>query len=521
MLNNTQYHGVLVMVDAAEFSSAWFRAIRDTIAEMTSLSVQQPSHTFLWHDYETFGANVRRDRPAQFAAIRTDAALNEIGEPIMMYCQPANDFMPDPVSCLITGITPQICLAKGIPEYQFAARIEAALSQPGTVGVGYNTIRFDDEITRFMFWRNLIDPYAREWQNNCGRWDLLDVVRTAYALRPDGIVWPNNAEGKASFKLTDLTAANGLLHEAAHDALSDVRATIALARLIHATQPRLFDFCFKLHKKDQVAQELGLPTSPQAAKPFLHISGMFPSENGCLAVMWPLAMHPTNKNELIAWDLAYDPRELATLNVDDIRLRLFSKRDDLPEGVMRLPVKTVHLNKSPMVMGNLKTLTSGQATQWGIDVDLALQHAAIARDLPDMSAIWPQVFQRPAEGPPDVDEDLYGGFIGNTDRRRLNQLRGLAGEKLASTRNAFDDARLEELVFRYRARNFAQSVSAPELERWEAHRAAKLLDGQHGALTVEALHRQIDQLSESADERGEEILGALYDWADLLAPQRD
>src|SRR6202035_6109933 len=101
------------------------------------------SHTFLWHDYETFGAQVRRDRPAQFAAT-----------------------------------------------------IERAFSESGTIGVGYNTIRFDDEITRFMFWRNLIDPYAREWQNNCGRWDLLDVVRMTYALRTDSIEWPLREDGK-------------------------------------------------------------------------------------------------------------------------------------------------------------------------------------------------------------------------------------------------------------------------------------------------------------------------------------
>ena len=146
-------------------------------------------HTFLWHDYETFGATPRRDRPAQFAAIRTDAELNQLGEPLMLYCQPAPDFLPDPEACLITGITPQQCLEQGVPEYQFAATIEQAFALPGTIGVGYNTIRFDDEVTRFMFWRNLIDPYAREWQNECGRWDLLDVVRTAYALRPEGIQW--------------------------------------------------------------------------------------------------------------------------------------------------------------------------------------------------------------------------------------------------------------------------------------------------------------------------------------------
>jgi len=183
------------------------------------------THTFLWHDYETFGAKPRLDRPAQFAAIRTDAELNEIGTPVMLYCQPAPDYLPDPESCLITGITPQLCLAQGVPEHAFAARIEAELSQPGTIGVGYNTIRFDDEFTRFLFWRNLIDPYAREWQHACGRWDLLDVVRLAYALRPEGIEWPRKADGRPSFKLEDLARANGLQHEAAHDALSDVRAT--------------------------------------------------------------------------------------------------------------------------------------------------------------------------------------------------------------------------------------------------------------------------------------------------------
>ena len=477
-------------------------------------------HTFLWHDYETFGANTRRDRPAQFAAIRTDAELNEIGEPVMLYCKPTNDYLPDPQSCLITGITPQVAWERGVPERQFAARIEAEMAQPGTVGVGYNTIRFDDEITRFMFWRNLIDPYAREWQHDCGRWDLLDVVRTAYALRPDGITWPRKADGSPSFKLTDLTAANGLVHEAAHDALSDVRATLALARLIRTAQPRLFDFCLGLRKKDRVAQELGLPTTPQAARPFLHISGMFPAERGCLAIMWPLAMHPTNKNELIAWDLSHAPGALAQMNADDIRLRMFTRSAELPEGVSRLPVKTVHLNKSPMVMANLRTLSPVMAQRWQIDVDQALRHAEMARDLPDMSAIWPEVFKRPAEGTPDVDEDLYGGFIGPGDRRRLNQLRGLSPDKLAAARNSFDDRRLDELVFRYRARNFPASLSAEEQALWEEHRAARLFEGAGGARTVDQLFEEIDQLSESADDHGQEVLGALYDYAEMIAPER-
>ncbi|KAF1057297.1 exodeoxyribonuclease I [Variovorax sp.] len=478
------------------------------------------AQTFLWHDYETFGAVPRRDRPSQFAAIRTDAALNEIGEPLMIYCKPAPDYLPSPEATLITGITPQLCLERGLPEHEFAAQIERAFSQPGTIGVGYNTIRFDDEVTRFLFWRNLIDPYAREWQNECGRWDLLDVVRLTYALRPDGIQWPKKEDGSASFKLEDLAKANGLLHESAHDALSDVRATIALARLIRNAQPKLFDFAFALHRKDRVASELGLPAVRETAKPFLHVSGMFPAERGCLAVMWPLASHPTNKNELLAWDLAHDPSELRDLDADTVRLRMFTRAAELPEGVVRLPIKGVHLNKSPMVVGNLRTLAAPMAERWGIDLDTAMRHAAIARDLPDMSAIWAKVYERPKEATPDVDEDLYGGFVGNGDRRRLNQLRALSPAELAKDRTGFDDGRLEEIVFRYRARNWPETLSEEETQRWEEHRAARLFEGEGGARTVEGLFAEIDALSETVDEQGEELLGALYDYADAIAPSR-
>lgn len=478
------------------------------------------THTFLWHDYETFGAQPRRDRPAQFAAIRTDASLNEIGDPIMLYCKPASDFLPDPQSCLITGITPQHCLEWGVPEHQFAQTVEAAFSQPGTIGVGYNTIRFDDEITRHLFWRNLIDPYAREWQNNCGRWDLLDVVRMTYALRPEGIEWPQREDGRPSFRLEDLARANGLLHEAAHDALSDVRATIALARLIRTRQPKLFDFCLALHKKDRVSTEMGMHLAPAQRQPFLHVSGMFPAERGCIGVVYPLATHPSNKNEVLVWDCRHDPAELFGLDAETIRMRMFTRSADLPEGVNRLPVKSIHMNKSPMLVANLKTLTAAMAERWELDVAQALAHAAVAAAGPDMGAVWDQVYQRPAAAEVDVDEDLYGGFINNNDKRKLESLRADKPERLALARPSFDDERLDELFFRYRARNFPQTLSVEEMERWERHRADRLFDGVAGARTIEQLFAEVDALSEDADERAEGILGALYDYAEMIAPQR-
>ena len=473
--------------------------------------------TFFWHDYETFGRDPRRDRPAQFAGVRTDAGLREIETPVMHYCQPAPDFLPDPEACLLTGILPQTCLERGLPEHAFAAAIEAQLAQPGTVGVGYNSIRFDDEVTRFLFWRNLIDPYAREWQNECGRWDLLDVVRCTWALRPEGIEWPKRDDGQASFKLEHLTAANGLAHAAAHDALSDVRATIALARLVKARQPRLWEFCLRLRSKHEVVREMGV------GKPFLHISGMYGVERGCIAPVWPLAPHPSNKNEIIVWDLSADPSELFTLNVETIRTRMFTRAEDLPEGVARLPIKTLHINKSPIVIGNLKILSDERATKWGLDISRALHHAELAaRNAHLLAGMWPAIFERPArEGPTDVDEDLYGGFVGNEDRRVLQRLRTLDSVQLAVKRPAFADKRLDDLFFRYRARNFPLTLNEAEQVQWREHCAHRLHDGAAGSLTLNAYFERIDALQEQADERGQDILGALVDYATEIAPERD
>ena len=478
------------------------------------------THTFLWHDYETFGIDPRRDRPAQFAAIRTDAQLNIVGEPINLLCKPAPDYLPDPASCLVTGITPQQCLQSGVAEQAFAERIHAELAQPGTIGVGYNSIRFDDEFTRFLFWRNLIDPYGREWQNECGRWDLLDVMPLAHALRPDGIVWPKHEDGSTSFKLEHLSAANGLKHEAAHDALSDVYATIAVARLLQQQQPRLFDFALKLRSKHAVAQEMGLPADSQQAQPFLHVSGMLPVQYGCMAVMWPLASHPSNRNEVIAWDLRFNPQELASLSAADIRARLFVRADELPEGVQRLPIKTIHLNRSPMVVRNLNVLSPQQAERWHIDLSQAARHAEMARALPDMSSIWAEVFSRPDQlgDETGVDGGLYAGFVSTADRRKLEHLRTLPAADLADARTGFEDERLEEVFWRYRARNFPQTLSADEQQRWHAHCAARLIDGQDKARTVDDLLEALDTLYPDADVQGQTVLDALQDYAQEIVP---
>jgi exodeoxyribonuclease-1 len=474
---------------------------------------------FLWHDYETFGRMPRIDRPAQFAAVRTDAELNEIEAPVTLYCRPAPDYLPDPESCLLTGITPQFCLAQGVPEHEFAKRIEVLFTPPDTVGVGYNTIRFDDEVTRFLFWRNLIDPYAREWQNGCGRWDLLDVVRATWALRPEGIEWPMDDKSLPTFKLEALTHANGLTHDAAHDALSDVRATIALAKLIKSKQPRLWDFCLRLRSKHEVLKEIGV------GRPFLHVSGMYGAAQGCMAVVWPLAPHPTNKNEIIVWDLRHDPEVLFSLGLEDIRTRLFTKQADLPEGTERLPIKTIHLNRSPIVISQLKTLTAPRAQAFAIDVPTALRHAEVLQAKgAKLAGVWSELFVRPetevdSVSSMEAEQNLYGGFLGEGDRRTLQRLRALATVDWGNQRQPiFVDERLDDLVFRFRARNFPDLLMPQETKKWEQYRAAKLHHGYAGALTLSAFFERIDALNEQANEAGQEILSALYEYAESIAP---
>ena len=475
--------------------------------------------SFFWHDYETFGPEPRRDAPAQFAGVRTDAALNEIGEPLALYCRPPLDRLPDPESALITGLLPQQLSEAGVAEHAFAEAVHRELARPGTVGVGYNSIRFDDEVTRFLLWRNLFDPYAREWRDECGRWDLLDVLRCAWALRPQGLHWPTREDGKPSFKLQDLTAANGVAHESAHDALSDVRATLGLARLLRASQPRLWDFCLKLRSKHEVAREL------QLGRPALHISGMYPAERGCMAVVFPLGTHPSRRNEVLCWDLSHDPEVLRTLDVAQIRQRLFTRTADLPEGVTRLPLKTVHLNRAPVVIANLGVLEPGRAERFGVDLQAVQRHAAAAsRLVGEMAGVWPEVYAEAAREPADVDEDLYGAFVPDEDRRLLEQLRARSPEELARIRPAFRDERLEELLFRYRARNFPHTLGEGEQARWQAHRHARLHDGAHGSLALQPFLDRVDSLIEQAgeqgDERAESILSALVEWATEIAPER-
>ena len=444
--------------------------------------------TLYWHDYETWGANPAIDRPSQFAGIRTNGDLEPVADPDVWYCKPTLDVLPHPDAVLVTGITPEHAEANGVPEPDFMARIYAELAAPNTCGVGYNSIRFDDEVSRYSFYRHFYDPYAREWQKGNSRWDIIDMVRTCYALRPAGIEWPE-VDGKVSFKLELLTVANNLVHARAHDALSDVEATIAMAKLVKTKQPELYRHLFELRLKNTVAMHINI----KQRKPFLHISSRFSVEQGCAGLVVPLAFHPKNKNAVLVFNLSQDPSDLIHLTAEQIAQRVFVAAADLPAGQERIALKAVHLNKSPVVL-TPKLLTNENAKRLGIDKALCEKHWQQLLQY-DIGAKIAQVFaQAIFEAKPDAEQQLYDGFLAPQDRPLLEKIRAAKPEQLASEAFYFNDKRYNDLLLRYKGRFYPKALTEPEYAQWQELCHRRWYDGVDGYLTLEQFNERVNEL---------------------------
>lgn len=422
--------------------------------------------TFFFFDYETWGTNPALDRPSQFAGVRTDMDFNIIGEPLVIYCQPPVDYLPSPEAALITGITPQKAQTAGLPEPEFIAKIHAELSKPNTTSLGYNNIRFDDEVTRYTCYRNFLDPYAWSWKEGNSRWDLLDVMRACHALRPEGIIWPQNDEGFTSFKLEHLSVANGIEHENAHDAMADVIATIEMAKKLKAAQPKLFDYFFTMRHKRKLNTLIDIVNMT----PLMHVSGMLGREQHYTSWVVPVAWHPTNKNAVIMVDLAKDPSPLLELDASALRERLYTKYSELAEDEKPVPVKLVHLNKCP-ILAPAKTLTADNAAVIGIDrarclenLDLLRQHPEIREKLVELYSV-----ERQYTKDDNVDTQLYDRFFSPAAQADMAIIRSTDPKHLAALDIAFHDERIEPLLFRYRARHYPETLDESEQRRWAFH----------------------------------------------------
>ena len=426
--------------------------------------------SFFFYDLETSGFSPRYDRVMQFAGQRTDTDLKPIGDPVNVLVKLSEDILPSPSALLVTGITPQQTQTDGLTEAEFAKLISDEVFTPGTVVIGYNNVRFDDEFIRHILWRNFYDPYEWTWSDERSRWDLLDVVRLVRALRPDGINWPMQ-DGKPTNRLELITKENGLEHLRAHDALSDVVGLIEVAKLLKNKQPKMWDYLLGMRDKKAIAKLVNLD-DPQ---PFVYASGRLGGEYEYASVCLPIA--PGNKpGSVLVYDLRFDPADFANMSKQDIAKNLNANYEARQaEDYVAIPVKELQYNRCPAV-APLSVLDEASQKRLDLDLNKISQNVTSLeknRDLVDkIVAAWNEKPEFAKSS--DVEGQLYDSFTPDADRSRLAEIRGLNAQGLADFHPNFVDERLPELLFRYKARNFPKSLSDDERAKWENYRSEKL-----------------------------------------------
>lgn len=432
------------------------------------------SKTFFFYDLETSGLNARESRIMQFAGIRTDMDLNQVGESYDILVKLNDDVLPSPEALMVTGITPQQTLADGYSEAEFAKILSEEVFTPDTIAVGFNNIRFDDEFVRHLFWRNFFDPYEWSWKDGRSRWDLLDVIRMTRALRADGIEWPVDEKGKATNRLELITKLNKIDHFKAHDALSDVEATIAVAKLIREKQPQLYEYLLKMRDKNEVKKLVNLDYK----QPFVYVSGRFDAEFDKATVAFPLT---SGKNgNVIIYDLRYDPTEFIKMDQKGLASKLYAKWEDRQaEGFVKLPVKELQYNRAPAVapLGVLN-----QNDSWAkisLSEETITKHKDILLTSPGFAENIRSIFENRQEfkKSPDPEAQLYDGFVANGDKMRIETVRNASERELADFHPSFIDERLDPLLLHYKARNFPKSLAEDELVAWETWRSEKIAAG--------------------------------------------
>ena len=472
--------------------------------------------SLLFHDYETWGISASIDYPCQFAAIRTDLACQPIDQPIDIMAQIHLDYLPHPQACLVTGITPQYSQDNGLNEHQFMTQIHAQMSVPNTCSVGYNSIKFDDEFTRYSLFRNFFDPYKREWEKGNSRWDIINLVRACYALRPEGINWPMDEEDKPSFKLERLTQANGVSHEQAHDALNDVHATIAMTQLIQQHQPRLFDYAFTLRSKHKVADCV----SEHWQRPLLYINAYRSARNGCVSFVVPIAAHPTNNNATICIDLTKDITPLLTLDISELTQLMYLKQAERTSATPHVAILDIKHNQCPFIAPT-KTLSPQRAIDLGLDVDLyqqrfeQLQHVLQSTQAQQLINTCQQLCQRdyPVVDT-DIEASLYrGAFFTAPEKQFCDDIHNTPPNNLSNMLKEAPSARMQALGFRFLARNYPECLSEEQHNEWLEH-CQQHLFAREDRLSFQQYFAVIDELLANAtlDPRSKQVLHDLHEY---------
>jgi exodeoxyribonuclease-1 len=472
--------------------------------------------TYFFYDVETSGISPKQDRIIQFAGQRTNAELQLLGDPINSLIKLSKDILPDPEAVLINGITPQMTIAEGLTEAEFLRLFTEKVVAPDTVYLGFNSIHFDDEFMRFLHYRNFYSAYDWQQADGCSRWDLLDVTRMTRALRPEGIEWPIDSTGQPSNRLELLASANKLEHINAHDALSDVKVTIALAQLLRRQQPKLFDFLQSISSKSAVSK---LVLSDQ---PLVYCGYALPSEYFKTTVVAPLDQLPKNIGSVV-YDLRYDPSKLLKLTPEELaKLWPGYHQKDLSQP---WPVSTIRYNQCP-ALAPLGVLDKASQKRLQLDMDKVEQNYQLIKKSEEFAANLIKAYElidqerqkEWASEPTTVDGQLYDGFFNDHDKGLLPAIQHAEPEKLDSFSEQLNDPRLKALLPLYKARNFPTSLKVSERAAWDNYCQKQLFAGAEHSRLARYLQRIQDLAAQNPTANKTYLLEELKLYGESIIP---
>ena len=299
-------------------------------------SLHPAGNGFVFFDIETTGLSKCWSQITQIAAVRTDSDFNivDVNHDIFdLRGRRLPWIVPSPGAMLVTGVTPDQLERTPLSHYEMMAEVAAAFKDwaPATF-IGYNSIAFDEQHIRNTLFSTLYPPYLTS-QPGCGRADAYTILKVISALTP-GIIYLPEINGKPSMKLGPVLRANGIpFAEAdAHDALADVKGTIALMRLMHERCPTIANHMLRM-------------ASRRAAQAFFDENVIFRHVTYYgtphVALSKRVAAHPNNPNCIAIFDLAHDPAPYLNLDVEELKVALRATPRVL---------RTIRLNAQPSVL---------------------------------------------------------------------------------------------------------------------------------------------------------------------------
>ena len=418
---------------------------------------------FLFYDLETTGVSKAHDQVLQFAAIRCDQNLNQVETPSNLFCKPRNDVFPSPSAILANRLDFRKCKREGLSEFEFALAAHDVLRRPNTFIAGYNSKKFDDELMRFLFYRNLIDPYKWGYERENKRIDVMDQILLAHVFnREVGLEFPV-VDGQVSLKLEHIAEDNHFDARNHHDALNDATNTRSIMEIIRNQRPKLFEYALQRVNEEENRK---LITESEL---FCHVSTIYGYANNCVSIQRFLCFHPIIRKRLLTWNLTYDPLELLKRSPQEIAQNLYLNKE---QKAFEIGFGEITLNQTPMVLKYSLNQSNLEVEKEKIQDNLE-KLRGVEQQLSDLAEATYQIKDPPQVQ--DVDASLYDSAFFPDRNNNIRLIDEVIQNPMDFDHREIQNKRYSELLLRLQGRNHYEQLSPQNQDEYNRYRREKLL----------------------------------------------